>query len=88
MAIFIKRDYNDVILKASSRFGKHKEIGISPFNGSTYVHISDVKGCFNSPGIKFDYTKSKYISFNKDEIDELRKLLEKMEYYDIFQVCY
>jgi hypothetical protein len=88
-----KRSYDNRIVKASSQFGKNKEICITPFNGRTYVHISDKKGCFNSPGGKFDFSKSKSITFNKDEIEELRKLLLRVEHYaDIFnstspQVC-
>lgn len=87
-----KRDYKNEITKAPTKFGKQKEMCITPFNGGTYVHISDMRKCYFSPNGKFDHTKSKSISFNMEEIEQLQKLLRKLDYYhEIFngkQVCY
>lgn len=65
-----KRNCDNTVVKASFRFVK-QEICISPFNGRTYVHISDKKKCFESE--KFDFTKAKSITFNMDEIEDLNK---------------
>lgn len=57
------------------------------FNGETYKHISDKKKCFENG--KFDYIKSKSMTFNMEEIEEMKDVIKKVVHYKIFgeKVC-
>ena len=88
MSSFIeKRNYQGQVVKASLKFGKSKEISVTPFHGRTYVHISDLKNCFDQDG-SFDLTRSKSISLNVDEAKELSSLLAQVPHYNnVFHNC-
>lgn len=51
--------------------------------GDTYVHISDLKNCFNSPSGKFDLSRSKSVSLCKTEVHQLVEMLAKVNHYDL-----
>ena len=77
MAFTIKRNSKGEVCKASAKFGKMKEICFMLFND---MHLGDSKNCFVNG--KSDFQKMKSISFNKDEVLELRRLLPEFEKYD------
>ena len=86
MSFQIKTAYNGDAIKATAKFGKSKEICFTPFNGNLYCHLSDKKHCFDSPGGKFDVSKSKNVSFNVNEIKELIPLLQSTS--TIYELCF
>lgn len=76
-----KRNSQNQVVKASTKFGKNKEMCVTPFNGDTYIHISDMKQCFSPTG-KFDLSKSKSISLKKSEMEELVGLHKMVDHYN------
>lgn len=71
------RDDRGLLTKARIRIGSNKEVCLTKWNDTVFLHLNDSSKCFGT-GV-FDKTKSKNVSLRWDVARRLRDVIGEME---------